>query len=76
VPEHARCPSGATPVIHAEPGLEVAEIFRRYLAPLRDKHVLGPVEDRIARDVMAVETGRLGDLGTGASGRNRPISVK
>jgi hypothetical protein len=60
MPEHARCPSGATPVVHAEPGLEVAEIFRRYLAPLRDKHVLGPGEDRIARDVMACRTAALG----------------
>jgi hypothetical protein len=58
--EHARCPSGTTPVVHAEPGLEVAEIFRRYLAPLKDKHVLGPVEDRIARDVMACRTAALG----------------
>ena len=60
MPEHARCPSGATPVVHGDPGLEVAEIFRRYLAPLRDKHVLGPVEDRIARDVMACRTAVLG----------------
>jgi len=38
----------------------VAEIFRRYLAPFKDKHALGPVEDRIARDVMACRTAVLG----------------
>jgi len=59
VPAHARCPSGAA-VARAGPGLEVAEIFRRYLEPLRRSYGLGPQEDRIARDVMACRTAELG----------------
>ena len=56
---HARGPSGAA-VARAGPGLEVAEIFRRHLEPLRRRCGLGPEEDRIARDVMACRTAVLG----------------
>src|SRR6266566_874380 len=59
MPEYARCPSGAA-AGRAEPGLEVAEIFRRAISAYKQKYVLGRDEARIARDVMACRTAVLG----------------
>jgi hypothetical protein len=59
MPEHARCPSGTAPD-RTEPGLEVAEIFRRAISDYKQKYTLGPAEARIARDVMACRTAVLG----------------
>src|SRR5450432_3146675 len=59
MPEHARCPSGAAPD-RTEPGLEVAEIFRRAISDYKQKYTLGPAEARITRDVMACRTAVLG----------------
>jgi hypothetical protein len=59
MPELARCPSGAA-VGRAGSGLEVAEIFRRYLDAYRHEYVPGPAQDRIARDVMTCRTAVLG----------------
>lgn len=59
MPAHARHPSGAAPG-RTEPGLEVAEIFRRAISAYKQKYALGPGESRIARDVMACRTAVLG----------------
>jgi Putative transposase/Transposase zinc-binding domain len=59
MPTHARHPSGAGPG-RTEPGLEVAEIFRRAISAYKQKYGLGPGEARIARDVMACRTAALG----------------
>ena len=61
MPAHARHPSGALAAPgRTEPGLEVAEIFRRASSAYKQKYGLGPGEARIARDVMACRTAVLG----------------
>jgi hypothetical protein len=53
----------------------VAEIFRRYLEPLRQQHGLGSEEGRIARDVMVCRTATLGGHVEvcSACGHQRPV---
>ena len=56
---HARCESGAA-AVDREVGLEVADVFRRYLEPFGRKHALSPRDGRLARDLISCRTAALG----------------
>jgi Putative transposase/Transposase zinc-binding domain len=55
----ARCQSGAA-AVDRRPGLEVADIFRRYLEPFEREHTLSPRDRRLARDLISCRTAALG----------------
>jgi len=59
VSAHARCESGGA-TVDRERGLEVADIFRRYLEPFERAHALSPRDRRLARDLISCRTAALG----------------
>jgi hypothetical protein len=55
----ARSVSGAT-AVDSQAGLEVADVFRRSLESYRQEHELGPLDERLARDIVCCRTAVLG----------------